>query len=212
MADIAMGRDKPQPPKRPERMIDVAADVARGPDVLHQVDPAVLQRSTDALQDVKRPGLIVNRIERQHEIEQLGAIKALADALDHHLVADAEAEEEPVGIGLGDRLVGGRRGHRVACVDGRDPRGDGDRRTAPQQERGTRERLSAHRLGDPHGAVAEGLELADVLGGLARRDHVEREGPDPVLTDVHPALPLWSTCSEVSAQSAEHGPDAPHHP
>ena len=57
---------------RAERMADVVADVARAPDVLHQVHPVGFQGAADSLQDVQRPGLVVDGVERRDDIEGLG--------------------------------------------------------------------------------------------------------------------------------------------
>jgi hypothetical protein len=47
----------------------VLADVSRSPDVLHEVQAVALERAADAPQDPERLGLIVDRIERRHEVE-----------------------------------------------------------------------------------------------------------------------------------------------
>ena len=54
------------------------------------------------------------------------------------LVADSETEQEPVGIGLGHRLLRGRGRHGIARVDRGDTRRDHDASPPLQQERGRR--------------------------------------------------------------------------
>ena len=106
------------------------------------------------------------------------------DALDHGLVADAQAQQEAVGVGLGHRLVGGAGGHGVTGPDRGDAGGDHDVGAAPQQQGGVGEGLPAHGLGHPHGPVPELVELVHVLDGPRRRHQVELEGPDADASDV----------------------------
>jgi hypothetical protein len=53
-------------------MLDVLVNVARSADVLHQVHAVWLQRSANALEDVERPRLVVDRIKGRDEVEGFG--------------------------------------------------------------------------------------------------------------------------------------------
>src|SRR5581483_510976 len=70
--------------------------------------------------------------------------------------------------------------------DIRDPGGDQEPRRRPEEERGVRERLPAEGFGDPEGAVSEGLDLQNNLGGPRRGDQLELERPDADFAEVHP--------------------------
>ena len=120
---------------------------------------------------------------RLHVGERL-VVGVLAQPLDEVVVADAEAEQESAGVGLGQRLLAAEHGHRVTGVDVGDARRQTQARGGRQVVGGGDEGVPAHGLGDPQGRVAERLQLpAGVLdhgGGMA----VERAAPDADGADV----------------------------
>jgi hypothetical protein len=108
---------------------------------------------------------------------------ALGDA---RRVADAEAEQETLGIGTGQRLRAVRRRHRVARVDVRDSARDDDPARPGKQRRCVRGRLSrADALSEPECPVAEPLEFSCRFPLLARCSQREAPEPDSDSPDLH---------------------------
>ena len=52
-----------------ERVLPIVLDIARGFNILRQVDAVVSQRDPNAAQDVPRAGLVVNGIEGGDEVK-----------------------------------------------------------------------------------------------------------------------------------------------
>ena len=122
---------------------------------------------------------------------RLGVVVA-PDLLHENRAADAESEQEPIRVGLGQRLLCGGGGHRVACVDVGDAQRDGQRGRRRQQQPGHDERISSGRLVQPQRPVAETFELRRRGLRRCRRMRIEGRRPDPHSSQLHgvgPYLP-----------------------
>jgi hypothetical protein len=108
-----------------------------------------------------------------------------AHALDQGSVADANAEQEPLRIRLGEGELTGHHGQGISDPDVRDPRGNGHPRGRGQQQPCITERFAAPGFPHPEGPVAKLFELRDSLPYQACRLIVELPGPDPDASDVH---------------------------
>ena len=152
----------------------------------------------------------VHRVEvRAHR--RVGSLVVVAADPDERRVADADAEDEPPGPGLGQRpaAVGHRR--RVAGPDVGDPAGDHQPFGGGKVDGAPAEDLLGQALAVPDRAVAEPLHLADELALDRGRLAVERSGEhaDPAGIDAvesrqaHGRVASGAAVRAASSQSSQ---------
>jgi hypothetical protein len=104
---------------------------------------------------------LVHGVQVAAHRRQRPLVLVAAEALDEAGVAHAQAQEEPVGVGLGEGELGGRHCERVPRLDVGDAGCDDHALGCGEQDGGGGERFPVERLADPERSIAE-------LGGSSR--------------------------------------------
>src|ERR1700732_2721793 len=125
-------------------------------------------------------------------------------------MAYAKAEQKPVGVRLGQRLLGGGHCDGIAAVDVSDAGGHDDSLGLRQEQACLCERLASCSLDKPKRAVSYLFQFGSRFLHARRRQDIELKIPNSKRAKLHFSLshgfpPVWQSCSHYDERAASLG-------